>query len=271
MEGGSSLGTEWRFYARLAALLGAMLMMMLTTALAADDHPASGQITCDPGPAYGTADFGFPLGYSKDDLTFGGPYPTARKLTPPERYMLAGTLGSLDGAGDRLPAWITTVEDFCLDYYSLYGVLPPSVTPDGLAALRGVSALSLTDQALVINPITGEAPRLDTAQFSPGDIYVRALSREEIRYFAGRNLALKDMWINGVYTDPATGSLGKVRLTSPVLYVRAYGVSGVIYENLAYRLSEPDYSAPVVVASVLPSLPSDDDWGWEETGCAPSG
>jgi hypothetical protein len=271
MKGGSSLGTYNAFCARLVVVLGATLLMIPTAALAVGDHPASGQITGEPDQAYGTADYGFPAEYSRGDLTFGSAYPTLDELIPPERYMLAGTLGVRNGdSNEQLPAWITSIEEFCIDYLALKNELPSQITAENLLVVHGTSNQSSVDHALVLNPITGKAPRLDAVMFSPGDLYVRALSPGEVEYYASRSLALRDLWTKGVYKDPVTGRTGKVSLESSVFYVRAYGVQGVIYENFAYRLSEPDYSTPATVAKAPASKPIESDWGWEDTGCVKS-
>lgn len=272
MKGGSSLGTCNVFCARLAVVLGATLLMIPAVALAAEDHPASGQITGDPDQAYGTAGYGFPAEYSRGDLTFGSAYPAVDALMPPERYMLAGTLGVRNGdANEKLPAWITSIEEFCIEYIASMNELPSQITADTLIAIHGAGSQSSKDQALLLNPITGKAPRLDAIAYSPGDLYVRALSSDEVDYYASRNLVLRDLWINGIYKDLDTGRSGKVSLVSPVFYVRAYGVQGVIYENFAYRLSEPDFSVPVTVAKAPEPKPIENDWGWVDTGCVPSG
>lgn len=271
MKGGSSLGTYSAFCARLAVMLGAALMMLPTAAMAVQDHPASGQITGEPDQVYGTADYGFPVEYSRGDLTFGGAYPSVDQLMPPERYMLAGTMGVPNGDGNEsLPAWITSIEEFCIDYLALKSELPSQITADALIAVHGAGNQASVDHALMLNPITGKAPRLDAVMFSPGDLYVRALSSDEVDYYASRSLELRDLWIKGTYKDPATGRSGKVSLESPVFYVRAYGVQGVIYENFAYRLSEPDFSTPATVAKAPASQPIESDWSWEDSDCITS-
>jgi len=271
MKGGSSLGTYSALFARLAVVLGATFLMIPTAALAVQDHPASGQVTGEPDQAYGTADYGFPAEYSRGDLTFGSAYPAVDALMPPERYMLAGTVGASNGdSSESLPAWITSIEEFCINYLELKNELPSQLTADALITVHGAGNQSSVDHSLMLNPITGKAPRLDAVMFSPGDLYVRVLSTEEMDYYSARNTELRDLWIEGTYSDPATGRTGRIRLESPVFYVRAYGMQGVIYENFAYRLSEPDFSTPAAVAKVPAPQPSDNDWGWEDSGCITS-
>ena len=270
MKGGSSLGTYNAFCAHLVVVLGAILLMLPNIALAVEDHPASGQVTGEPDQSYGTADYGFPAEYSRGDLTFGSAYPTVNALMPPERYMLAGTVGASGDGNEGLPAWITSIEEFCIDYLALKNELPSQLTADALSTVHGAGNQSSVDYSLLLNPITGKAPRLDAVMFSPGDLYVRLLSTEEMNYYSVRNTELRDLWVEGTYKDPATGRSGKISLESPVFYVRAYGMHGVIYENFAYRLSEPDFSAPAAVAKAPVPKPIESDWGLEDSGCITS-
>jgi hypothetical protein len=215
-----------------------------TTAFATE-HPANGRLINDLPADYGTAAYGFPGSWSHGDLTFGGPYPAAAELLPTERYMLAGAEPTPADGGDELPAWIDSVAGFCLDYYAGFGTIPEQLTMADVQALRRLQGQALTaaDNALVLNPLTDSAPRLKAVDFSPGELYVRVLSSDEMRYYAQRRPEFDDAWFMGRAIDPAGGRVGRVQLLSGVLYVRAYGSSGVIYENFAYQLSDPDYSA----------------------------
>ena len=254
----------------LLICLGTTLLLS-TAAIGATAHPASGQLTRDPDPEYGTQDYGYPAAYSLGDLTFGGPYPAVDELAVAERYMLAGTRAALNGSAIGLPAWISSIEDFCLDYHARFGVLPPRVTADALRALSGGEPELRTSeqQALVLNPLTGATPRLDAREFAPGDLYVRELTVEEMLHFTERNAALSEAWVYGRYREPGTDRVGRVELLGDVLYVRAYGMHGVIYENLAFRLSEPDFSTvPGTIAHAPVRQPAGD---WNDTACTPRG
>jgi len=246
-----------------ALVAGAFIVLALTTVAAAAEHPANGRLINNVPEAYGTASYGLPASWTHSDLTFGGPYPLADDLLPPERYMLAGTQPAVEGQADVLPAWIDAVADFCLDYYAVYSRLPEQLTAEevqGLRRLQGKS-ISVADAALSLNPMTNAAPQLKARDFSPGDLYVRQLSNDEMRYYAQRRPALNDAWFKGRTVDPASGRVGSVELLTGVLYVRAYGASGVIYENLVYRLSESDYSAqPPSAPAAYSTSKSIDDW-----------
>jgi hypothetical protein len=236
-------------------------------------HPASGREVNELPAGYGTADYGRPAAWSADDLTFGGPYPRAVELTASERYMLAGTQPTHASAGDGLPAWIDAAAGFCLDYYNYFGVLPAQLDAEALAALRQVQGLAPDplDRALTLNPLTGAVPSLAADEFSAGDLFVRPLTNVELRRFAERRPELYDNWFRGRQTDPATGRTGRVELLSEVLYVRAWGAQGVLFENLVYRLSEPVYDQPQRIA-IAPSYTydrGDDDWDLDGS-CATS-
>ena len=251
----------------------ALATLALTTAAIGSEHPANGRLIADVPVDYGTADYSLPSNWTRGDLTFGSTYPHVTELLPPERYMLAGTEPSGPSQDDALPAWIDAVSHFCLDYYGQFANLPAQLTLAEIEALRSLQGESVTtaDVALGLNPLTNEAPRLKADEFSPGDLYMRVLNLEEMHYYAQRRPALNDAWFNGRVRDPQTGRVGRAQLISSVLYVRAYGNTGVLYENLVYQLSEPDYSsAPLITARAKPVQDTDDDWSIVED-CAPSG
>jgi hypothetical protein len=205
------------------------------------EHPANGQLTCEVDAAYGTEQYGLPAAWGTGDLTFGGPYPKPAELSAAERYMLAGTYASNGASGQSLAPWVEMVQQLCLDYSERAGQLPALVSPAMVATAKGVSESGLQPEqlALYLNPFNGEFPRLDAAQFSPGDLYVRTLTEDEMRRFAQLNPVLGERWLEGQYREPGTGRLGRVSLQGGVLYIRAYGEHGVLYEQLAYELSEP--------------------------------
>jgi len=248
-----------------AWLVCAFILTLTATAALAAEHPANGQITRDVPISYGTADYGYPDTWSRADMTFGTDYPAPAELIPPERYMLAGTMLPKDPE-NGLPAWIESAANFCLDYHSQYGVVPGNLTPDAVSLLYGqdFSRLSKVQQALPYNPLTGATPRLNAQQFAPGDLYVRVLTEDEKYFFAERRTALYDAWFTGNYRDPATGLRGKVSLESAVLYIRAYGASGVIYEDLVYRLSEPDFTKGSIPTLQAKRIIQNDDWDNED-------
>ena len=255
-----------------SAVCAITVLAVAGQALAAT-HPASGRPVNDVSPEYGTAAYGLPAAWSDGDLTFGGPYPRAIELSASERYMLAGTQPTGPSAGDALPAWIDAAGQFCLEYNNYFGVLPVQLDTETVAALRQVQGLqsSPQDRALTLNPLTGAVPRLAADEVSAGDIYVRPLTNIELRAYAERRPELYDNWFRGRQTDPATGRTGRVELLSAVLYVRAWGSQGVLFEDLVYRLGEPVYDQPQRIASA-PSYSYDrDDDDWDLDGsCATS-
>ena len=253
------------FAARLAC---AFILTLTTTAVFAAEHPANGQLTRDVPPDYGTDDYGFPQSWSRADLTFGTDYPAPAELIPPERYMLAGTMQPKN-PHSGLPAWIETAAQFCLDYHQEFGILPNTLTADAVSSLYGqdFSRLSSERQALPYNPLTGATPRLNAADFAPGDLYVRVLSEDEKYFFAERRTKFYDDWFTGEYRDPSSGRRGRVDLETAVLYIRAYGAHGVIYEDIIYRMSEPDFNvAPVATYAKMEAAPAP-----AKSSCTPSG
>lgn len=258
---------------RLTFIACALAALSIAAQAPAAEHPASGRPVNDVSPAYGTAAYGLPAAWSAGDLTFGGPYPRTVELSARERYMLAGARPTGPGADDALPAWIDAASAFCLDYYSYFGVLPTLLDAEAVAALRQVQGLkpSSQDRALTLNPLTGAVPLLAADEYSAGDLYVRPLTNLELRGYAERRPELYDNWFRGLQTDPATGRTGRVELLSAVLYVRAWGTQGVLFEDLVYRLSEPVYDPPQRIASA-PSYSydrDDTDWDWDD-GCVTS-
>ncbi len=206
-------------FSTLVLLLCATLLSCFAagSALAGSLHPAAGQITCDVQAGYGQSGFGLPASFSMGDLTFGSPLPVAHELSPAERYMLAGTLGSNLPDQRPLAPWISEVEDFCLDYIAKFPELPENISPEALAlAGPGEKAEEETRRATLLqSPVSGKAPRLGSASFSPGDLYVRALTQGEMLKYASMDSELSESW----FGRPAEGACRE--LTSPVLYVRA--------------------------------------------------
>ena len=208
----------------------AIALLLLLPGLAQSQalHPAAGQLTREV-TALQLNSVGLSSESSMGDLTFGSLLPDPAMLNPAERYMLAGTVASNLADGRALSAWIADVEDFCLDYSIEFAELPASISRESVELLEADKEIDSEERsALLLNPFTARPARLDCKAFAAGDLYVRPLSRAEQLHFAGLDQSLREAW----YGRPGETA---TELACPVLYVRAYGAKGVIYENFAWR------------------------------------
>jgi hypothetical protein len=141
---------------------------------------------------------------------YGNPDPA--KLTLAERYLLFGAM-SKDGRITIRPQW-EMVRMIATVHEARHGQLPGAMD----AAMINAAYSELLDDASVAeyrNPITGEFPRIDAVEFSPGDMYFKRLTPEELAAVLGDPT---DM--------PADAAAGKA------YYVRVYGEKDVILSKV---------------------------------------
>jgi len=196
----------------------------------ASAHPSDGLEPLPLPPSYGTDGCDFGPEFNHGDLVFTRPYPDPDTLTNAERYIIVGCQGSTPEQ-NMLP-WTYYIWHCAEALDERLGHVPDQLSEE---LLREVGARSTATFELFKSPLTGNYPRLTAATASPGDVYIRALTPEEMRFFAGKAKPYQELWYDGKRTDPRTGEvLEKVKLDGKVYYVRVYGWHGVILSELMF-------------------------------------
>ncbi len=168
------------------------------------------------------------------DIQLSCAYQPLESLTDLEWYMLWGTETSpYDEYG--LGAWKEHVVFYVHRFYTEHGYIPSQLTPEVLEMSYSPHQLDPRRIDEYRNPLTGEWPRLDARDFSPGDMFIKVLAPDEERYFAQLSPAVNAYCFTHDRTDPATGERSYITPTfDGVLYIRVYGWSGVIADWLFY-------------------------------------
>lgn len=210
------------------------LVLPCLTAQIASAHPADGYTPNDLHPAYGTLGLGEWAEWSVGDIVFTQPYPDPDTLSDIEKYMLEGTQDSWE-PGVGLGPWWQAVMNIVVAYDKAKGAIPDTLTAD---IVRAVSwqpdSVDADTMALLSNPITNQVAWLRSAEYSPGDLYVKRLSDAEIQQVGEKDPLLRDD-VQGSRRDPVSGEVRmRLQLTSPVYYIRMYGRDGVILSRLYY-------------------------------------
>jgi hypothetical protein len=157
----------------------------------------------------------------------------AAQLTAAERYILAG----LQPVADRQSypeSWILKIELFTWAYYGQKHAMPVKIDQDSLAAigLKGDALNAAADWYK--SPITGEFPRLDNPDFTPGGVYLRALTPAEARHLAQWNPQLAGLLTLRKIPGNAEAAPQDAFLMEPVFYYRFYGETGLLKEGISY-------------------------------------
>lgn len=201
---------------------------MVGTAFA---HPSDGYPARPLQSGYGEPDYGFPSSFSFNDITFVQ-YPQANTLSEQEKYMLSGT--SSGPWGYALPAWYISVFQAVQTYYKKHQVIPASFSPEMfLEFVADPSSIQQDYLDLFKSPLTGDWPLLNAQSYSPGNMYIRVLTEDEMQYYADLNPVFQELWFDGVFRK-GDGTFENVKMISNVFYVRVYGLNGVIYNGLLY-------------------------------------
>lgn len=209
-------------------------LLALASIGAAAAHPAEGFEPNALHPAYGTLKLGERVEWSLGDIEFTQPYPDPASLSDIEKYMLEGTRDSWMPDGG-LDSWWYQVINAVVTYDKKTGRLPQTITEDVLREIAWdpdiVDARSLE---IYSNPITNGQARLDQREFSPGDMFIKRLTDNEVAQLAEVHPPLRND-VAGIVPDPRDGSVSRrIKITSPVYYFRMYGRSGVILSRLYY-------------------------------------
>ena len=198
-------------------------LMLVFTGFAYAKHPAEGHPVMD---YWWVENCHFPpAALSINDLTFmpEDEYPDYDSLTQLELYMLFGVQSSARNANAELPPYSSTIFSWVMKYENAYGTVPDQLTPEVIRSIPGYE--DIKDEWLTVerNPLTGEWPRLTAIEHSPGDFYFRALTDEEVVFFASNGFD---------YLLHPSG--GKAERTTPVFYMRMYGYDGVLSNGFKF-------------------------------------
>jgi hypothetical protein len=214
----------------LARKLTILLILLISSQFIAHAHPADGYP-----PAYvpptNTEVVTSDLVGEYGDLTFGSCQLTVDDLTPAELYIVFGACGSSYGTGNQLLPWYHDVFMMANAIKSHTGELPSALSAESInQTVVGNSNNSRLEHFK--SPITGDFPRLDDVNFSPGQVYLRELTEPEMRQFASLSPEYQELWFDGVVTDPDTGEiLEYLEPVCKVYYIRVYGEREVLVET----------------------------------------
>ncbi len=210
----------------IAWILLASLLLLTAAEVCYAAHPAAGHpIAGEWHDEWHYPDANLSLG----DLTFmpREDYPVFDELTQLEQYMLLGVTSSDMSEEHGLMPWRDLIFSWVNKFYLEYAYIPEQLTPDVIRSIPGYEGYSDEMFAAERNPLTGEWPMLQAAEFSPGDLYIRPLTEDEIDYFVENGY--RDLQNPGSWS----GDASLVR-TTPVYYSRFYGYSGVLSNGFQY-------------------------------------
>ena len=217
-----------------ATVLALLALLIVCWATAASAHPYEDYPVIRPFDCYGRPGLAGSPEWNYGDITFAEAYPDPATLTDAEAYMLNGC-AEYEGSDQlALASWHSLVMLYVKFHYSRFGEIPAVLTPQVCADAVGkeIADLPAGHVAQLVCPLTGDYPRLDAAGFSPGNLYVKVLSEDEMRHFAGIKKRYDDIWFKGI--EEAPSGTYEVKLTSPVYYVRMYGRTGVIHNAIRF-------------------------------------
>lgn len=197
-------------------------------------HPVHGH-NADPAiNGMYTPSQGFPSTWSIGDITFPEDYPALSSLTEEEKYIVAGSESSAWRSDAGLADWAGQVYSIVSRYYDQYGIVPDELTPNVIRSISGMDRFNEEGLCEFLNPLTDEWPKLSAATPSPGDVYIRPLTREEMDFYSSQVPMYRDIWFKGRQYDPECGDYIDASLVGKVFYMRVYGWNGVIFANFMF-------------------------------------
>jgi hypothetical protein len=234
----------------LFLIIGIVLALGAGTAYAA--HPAEGY---EPAPSLFYDSEQVPSDWSYGELYF---VDRAEKLdysdlTDMEKYMVGGTEKGT-GPYDSLPPWYMTIYATAAEFYSAFGYIPEVLTPEVIRSIPGLEELPDSQVNLRLNPLTGQWPRLQCREPSPGDMYMRPLTPDEVDHFTALDYGMKMKLVEHKGFDNqlyAQGTPWKdcwvrdLKITREMFYMRLYGESGILFTNFVGPICESDTRPPM--------------------------
>lgn len=168
-----------------------------------------------------------------DQLSFRPCAKPKAELTAAERYILFGSRPLHSGNSNPEP-WRLKILFLAMTVKGTTGELPSAVTRE-MIDLTAADGQPVPDEYAnwYRSPVTGEWPRLDSFEFTPGGVYLRMLTADEVRH-----LAQWDTVLTGLITTRkmalASGETGEGILLGDVYYYRFYGETGLLKEGFTY-------------------------------------
>lgn len=203
-------------------------LLASSATLAAEDalHPCQQFATRAIPAGYGSEHYGLPAEASINDVTFVAQLPDPATLSKAERYMVAGLSRRPRGPG-QLPPWYEDLLSVIHPHLFSGGQLPSQLSDEYLEDFFGAGYVPENWLPHFLkSPIHGGYPRLDAREFSAGDVFVHALTEEEMLHIAQHDATLRAL----INNEPLQGT--QMQLIEPVLYIRAYGHDKVIMNTL---------------------------------------
>jgi hypothetical protein len=209
--------------------IGLLVLVLLFQASLSFADPVSGYEPNGLPEGYGSLSYGMSSDYNSGDLVFIQPYPDPSTLTAEEKYMIAGA----HNAERRvMRPWYQEICQMASAYYQNTGVFPSVIDAEVIREVAGDPG-SITEESLDLfrSPITGEFSRLDSKQFSPGDLYLHPLSESEKLYIASRDESYRLKWYENQYFDTC-GNLVPIKMLDQPIYYRVYGHNGIVLTGI---------------------------------------
>jgi hypothetical protein len=220
-------------------VLSLVTVLLLATQCLAGSYPGDGFPPNELPAGYGSDSYGLGPDMNSFGLEFFSPYPAPDSLTDQEKYIIAGASGS--SMGHPLGSWQRDLFMLVSRIYFNTGEVPAVLTEDLIdSTISGEVEQGLIDRFR--SPLTGEFPRLDADFFSPGDVYMRLLTPQEVEYAASLWEGAYDVLVRGVKVNPQTGNEVPVYILGGVWYMRVYGYNDVLYSSVDYRWTTTDLS-----------------------------
>lgn len=201
---------------------------------AALEHPVHGHDADPIITSMYVPGMGLPAEWSIGDLTFPDSYPPLASLTEEEKYMIVGSRSSAWRSDSGLADWAGQIYSLVSRYYQQFGKVPEKLTPEVVRSIKGFSNYPEEGLCEFLNPLTDEWPRLRSETHSPGDVYIRPITREEMDFYSSQVPTYRDVWFHQRQYDPECDEYIDAEPQGPVFYLRIYGHSGVIFASFMY-------------------------------------
>ncbi|MCC7479232.1 hypothetical protein IT575_12340 [bacterium] len=183
---------------------------------------------------YGQPGSGWKPEFNVGRLHFVGQMPDPSALSPAEQFIVCG--GRDKATGWTVDSWAAYLVQQVSNYYDRTGEMPEQFGPAECARLQALGAGEYGEKTLsrLVNPLTGEYPRLNGPAGEPGAITCLALTQGEMRLLADNVPHYQDIWFNGDWYNPEIGQRDQITYFSPVIFIQVRGIKGVIYEDIHF-------------------------------------
>lgn len=139
-------------------------------------------------------------------------------------------------------AWISEINMFLIGHYDRHGRLPAAMTREMLdETMYGGGPMPDRLLKWYRSPITGEFPSFSAAEFTPGGVYARILTKEEVHKLARFDASLAGLVTSRKMVGP-DGEVVDGRVLSPVLYYRYHGETGLLKEGYSYIFAPDSFA-----------------------------